>query len=93
MYGRFFLKNETFSIFREPHFLQIVPCLFTHDVQTIFEHTTQDLLPNLDPHISQLVNWKNIRYQYVKMFYPACVFIVKPTSNSKGIEKNSNSCA
>jgi len=54
------LKNETFSIFREPHFLQIVPCLFTHDVQTIFEHTTQDLLPNLDPHISQLVNWKNI---------------------------------
>jgi hypothetical protein len=49
--------------------LQIVPCLFTQDVHTIFEHTAQDLLPNLDPHISQVVNWKNIRRQYVKMFY------------------------
>jgi hypothetical protein len=56
IYGKFFLKNETFSIFRELHLLQIVPCLFTHDEQTIFEHITQDLLPNLDPHISQSVN-------------------------------------
>jgi hypothetical protein len=38
--------------------LQIVPFLFTHDEQTIFEHITQDLLPNLDPHISQSVNSK-----------------------------------
>jgi hypothetical protein len=58
IYGKFFLKNETFSIFRELHLLQIVPCLFTHDEQTIFEHITQDLLPNLDPHISQSVNCK-----------------------------------
>ena len=56
IYGKFFLKNETFSIFRELHLLQIVPCLFTHDEQTIFEQITQDLLPNLDPHISQSVN-------------------------------------
>ncbi len=58
IYGKFFLKNETFSIFRELHLLQIVPCLFTHDEQRIFEHITQDLLPNLDPHISQSVNLK-----------------------------------
>ena len=69
MYGKFFLKNETFSIFFELHLLQIVPCLFTQDVHTIFEHITQDLLPNLDPHISQVVNWQIIRQQYVKMFY------------------------
>lgn len=56
IYGKFFLKNETFFIFRELHLLQIVPCLLTHDEQTIFEHITQDLLPNLDPHISQSVN-------------------------------------
>lgn len=58
IYGKFFLENETFSIFREPHLLQIVPRLFTHVEQTIFEHITQDLLPNLDPHISQSVNCK-----------------------------------
>jgi hypothetical protein len=69
MYGKFFLKNETFSIFFEPHLLQIVPCLFTQDVHTIFEHIAQDLLPNLDPHISQDVNSINIWRQYVKMFY------------------------
>ena len=60
IYGKFFLKNETFSIFFELHLLQIVPCLFTQDVHTIFEHITQDLLPNLDPHISQVANWENI---------------------------------
>ena len=56
IYGKFFLKNETFSVFRELHLLQIVPFLLTHDEQTIFEHITQDLLPNLDPHILQSVN-------------------------------------
>jgi hypothetical protein len=56
IYGKFFLKNETFSIFRERHLLQTFHCLFTHDEQTILEHITQDLLPNLDPHISQSVN-------------------------------------
>jgi len=30
------------------------------DEQTILEHITQDLLPNLDPHISQLVNLQYI---------------------------------
>ena len=69
IYGKFFLKNETFSIFFELHLLQIVPCLFTQDVHTIFEHITQDLLPNLDPHISHVVNWQNISKQCVKMFY------------------------
>lgn len=56
IYGKFFLKNETFPIFFEPHLLQMDPCLLTQEEHTIFEHIAQDLLPNLDPHTEQVVN-------------------------------------
>jgi len=69
MYGTFLFKNELFSTWLLLHVTHRVPLRFVQDEQTILEQITQDLLPNLDPHISQFLNWKNIVRLCVIMFY------------------------
>jgi len=56
IYGKFFLKKDILCTLLTSHLIHLVPCLLIHEEQTILEQITQDLLPNLDPHISQLAN-------------------------------------